>query len=241
MRLRHAELKVERALEHLHSLEGEMEQYYCSSPYSVQRYNDLERGRHIIKVGLKEPSDRTYLLVGDFAYCLRGALDYIVYSLVVANTGKALHTQVQWPVLKHTNQERFDSYTKGMAVEAAHLIEQFQPYQGGNFKEHAIWQLHRLNNIDKHRRLSVFENWLDMQFPQLKKTDDVSRDAERGEITLPLSLSQTEMRLNPRPAVWFADAEEGLRVDAKRLREIHWYITMEVFPLFAPFFAEAVR
>jgi hypothetical protein len=241
MRLRHAELKVERALEHLRSLEGEMEQYYCSTPYSVQRYNDLERGRHIIKVGLKEPGDRTYLLVGDFAYCLRCALDYVVYSLVVAHTGKAPHTQVQWPVLKQTNQERFDSYTKGMAVEAAHLIQHFQPYQGGNPKEHPIWQLHRLNNIDKHRRLSVFENWLDMRFPQLKETDDVRRDADRGEITLPLSLSQTEMRLNPRPAVWFGDAEEGLRVDVKRLRDIHWYITMEVFPLFAPFFTEAVR
>ncbi len=78
MRLRHAELKMNRALEHLRSLEGEMEQYYSPPPWSVRRYDDLERGRHVIKVGFKEPSDRTYLLVGEFAFCLRAALDYIV-------------------------------------------------------------------------------------------------------------------------------------------------------------------
>ncbi len=144
-------------------------------------------------------------------------------------------------VQKETNQEIHDSDTEGMAVEAAHLIEQFQPYKNGNFKDHPIWQIHKLNNIDKHRRLSVLENRLDMRFPQLKKTDDVIKDAERGEITLPLSLSQTEMLLNPRPAIWFGDAEEGLWVDAKQLGEIHWYIAIEVFPLFAPFFEEAVR
>ena len=79
-----------------------------------------------------------------------------------------------------------------------------------------------------------------MHFPQLKPTDDVVKDAEASEITLPLALAQTEMWLNPRPAIWFGDTEEEVWVDAKRLREIHWYITVDVLPLFEPFFVRAV-
>jgi hypothetical protein len=48
------------------------------------------------------------------------------------------------------------------------------------------------------------------------------------------------MLVNQRPTVWFGDADEGFRVDAKRLREIHWYITMHVLPPFAPFFVSAL-
>jgi hypothetical protein len=224
----------------LQELEAELERYYCSSPYSVRRYNDMERGRHIIKVDLVSPSDRLYLLVGDFSYCLRCALDHVVYALIAAATQTAPPASVQWPVLIQSDEKQLRMRTRDMHPGATHLIDQLQPYQHGNFKLHPIWQLHRLNNIDKHRRLSRHENWLDMHFPELKPTDDVVRDADASEITLPLHLAKTEMRLNPRPAIWFGDREEDVWVDAARLREIHSYITMNVLPLFAPFFVRAV-
>jgi hypothetical protein len=78
-----------------------------------------------------------------------------------------------------------------------------------------------------------------MHFPQLKKSGDVVRDAEASEITLPLEHSKTEMWLNPHPSVWFGAGDEGLKVDAKRLREVYSYVRMQVLTLFAPFFVHA--
>jgi hypothetical protein len=240
MDIRHAELKADRAFEHLQALEVELETYYRNSPWSVKRYDDSERGRHIIKIWLKDPSDRIYILAGDFAHCLRCTLDHIVYALVTNGTGKLAGRQIMWPVLKAPNPGELKQRTRGMAPEASQLIEQLQPYHFGNAKENPIWQLNELDRIDKHRYLAIHEIALDMHFPQLRNTDDVVRNAEASEITLPLEHSKTEMLLNPRPAVWFGAASENLKVDAKRLGEIYSYIRMQVLPLFAPFFIRAI-
>jgi hypothetical protein len=201
MDIRHAELKANRAFEHLQTLEAELENYYCDSPWSVQRRDDLDRGRHVINISLKDPGERIYILAGDFAHCLRCTLDHIVYALVTNGIGKLpTDPRIMWPVLELPNPEKLKQRTRGMAPEARQLIEQFQPYHFGNPKENPIWQLTKLDNIDKHRYLAIHETALDMHFPQLKQTDDIVRDAELSEITLPLAHSKTEMLLNPRPS-----------------------------------------
>jgi hypothetical protein len=241
MDLRHAELKADRAFEHLQALEVELENYYRSSPWSVKRYDDLERGRHIIKVGLRDPSDRIYLLAGDFAHSLRCTLDHLVYALVTNGTGKLPKSpQIMWPVLEAPDPDKLQQRTRGMVADANRLIEQLQPYNYGNSKDNPLWQLAKLDNIDKHRYLAIHETALDMHFPRLKKSDDVIRDAGASEITLPLEHSNTELWLNPRPSVWFGAGDEGLKVDAKRLREIHSYVRMQVLALFAPFFVHVI-
>jgi hypothetical protein len=62
-----------------------------------------------------------------------------------------------------------------------------QKYPGAAIRPRQT-HLERLDNIDKHRYLAIHETALDMHFPQLKWTDDVIRDAEISEITLPLEL-----------------------------------------------------
>ena len=104
MDIRHAALKADRAFEHLQALEVELESYYRDSPWSVKRYNDPARGRHIIKIWLKDPTDRIYILAGDFAHCLRCTLDHLVYALVTNGTGKLpTDPQIMWPVFEAPN------------------------------------------------------------------------------------------------------------------------------------------
>lgn len=241
MDIRHAALKADRAFEHLQALGVELESYYRDSPWSVKRYNDPAHGRHIIKIWLKDPTDRIYILAGDFAHCLRCTLDHLVYALVTNGTGKLpTDPQIMWPVLEAPNPGKLEQRTRGMASEGRRLIEQLQPYHFSNYKENPIWQLAKLDNIDKHRYLAIYETTLDMRFPHLRETDDVVRNAEAGEITLPLEHSKTEMLLNPKPAVWFGAEAEDLKVNADRLREIYSYIRMQVLPLFAPLFIRAI-
>jgi hypothetical protein len=240
MTLRHAQLKAERALEHLQTLEAEIEKYYAASPWSVRRYDDMDRARHVIKIHLTDPPERIYILAGDFAHCLRCTLDHLVYALVTNATGSlATDRRIMWPVMEQRHPGKLQDRTKGMDPQARALIEQLQPHQFGNTEENPLVQLTKLDNIDKHRYLAINETWLDMFFPNVKPGDE-ERIPDAGEITLPLSLSKTEMRLNPRPSIWFGATDEALKVDAKRLREIYSYVITQVLPLFNPFFASAV-
>jgi hypothetical protein len=85
--LRHAELKTARALEHLEALGAELQLFCAGKPYSITRFDDIETGRHIIKVRMKDVSDRTAILAGDCVHNLRCALDHAVFSLAVYATG----------------------------------------------------------------------------------------------------------------------------------------------------------
>lgn len=106
----------------------------------------------------------------DFAHCLRCTLDHLVYALVTNGTGKLpTDPQIMWPVLEAPNPGKLEQRTRGMASEGRRLIEQLQPYHFSNYKENPIWQLAKLDNIDKHRYLAIYETALDMPFRILGK------------------------------------------------------------------------
>ena len=63
--LRHAELKTSRALEHLEALGVELQMFYDAKPYTVTRFDDTLSGRHVVRVQMKDVSDRTAILGGD--------------------------------------------------------------------------------------------------------------------------------------------------------------------------------
>lgn len=92
------------------------------------------------------------LLLGDALYNLRAALDYLAYELVLAG-GNEPSGQTAFPIFDTADEywERMARKVKGMRQSAIEAINRIQPYEGGF--SHALWQLHRLNNIDKHRAL----------------------------------------------------------------------------------------
>ncbi len=245
MTLRHAELKAERALEHFENLKRELQAYYDSEPCVISRYEKSEIGRRVLRVELKDPSDRAYLLAGDFAHNLRCTLDHVVYSLVVKATGKAPDDKaIQWPVLTAIDEKTFKKQTKGVPDAAVAIIGSLQPYHegpGDAFKQHPLWQLHKLDIIDKHRRVAINEHALNSYFPMLSRSSDFTLETSGNcfEVSFPIDSPPVEMHYDPKPDVRFGDAEEGVSLNVSRLEAICKFVTGDVLPRFAQFFGQS--
>ncbi|HEY2858758.1 MAG TPA: hypothetical protein VGJ21_10110 [Terracidiphilus sp.] len=87
------------------------------------------------------------LITGDILHSLRGALDYLACGIVPVVTH-----DTKFPIA-HSAQAYEASLSRlvpGLQGEALETLNSIRPYQGGNL---CIWELHRLNIIDKHRLL----------------------------------------------------------------------------------------
>jgi hypothetical protein len=146
-------VKVERAQEHLASLSAEVQLYLESKPYAVSAKRDPESRRLIYFVASVRPTpQRLSALLGDTIHNLRSALDHLVYQIVWVGTGKSPSSHVYFPIAddrtKYLEQRR--RQLKGAQPAAVATLDALNPYKGGNDE---LWQLHKLNNVDKHRVL----------------------------------------------------------------------------------------
>ena len=245
-RMQYIELKLGRAKEHLEALKIELQAYYDSQPCQISKFQRPEVGRRGLRVEIADPTDRVYLLAGDFAHNLRSVLDHVVYALIVDATKKLPDSaQVQWPVQIKQDQSVFDRQTKGVPSAAATIIESFQPYRrewGDDYRKCALWPLHKLDIVDKHRRVAINQRIFESGFPTLTRESDVKFEKhERGfDVTFPIDSPLLEMRFNPKPEIIFGDADEGLFASTDRLGEICEFVVGRVLPKFSGFFAEAI-
>jgi hypothetical protein len=149
-----ARLNVERADVHARDAERAVREFFASTPYAISTRRDPQTSRliYFIETATEAPPEIA-LSVGDAVHRLRTALDHLAYELVTKGTGRI-------GPFKHATFPIFDSKTlfdqgmsqptKGMKPAAAAAIDGIAPYKGGN---DALWQLHRLDIIDKHRLL----------------------------------------------------------------------------------------
>lgn len=89
--------------------------------------------------------------IGEFAYNLRAALDYLVFALALLDSGSP-QEQTQFPICDA--DEKFAKQVgrlRGVAPEHVAMVERLQPYHGNP----EIALLRDLNNGDKHRAIQV--------------------------------------------------------------------------------------
>ena len=107
--------------------------------------------------------------VGDIAHNLRTALDHLMCHLLqVAESG--ITKRDYFPISESIT--RYESRKAGIVnrvrPEVIEALDRLKPYKGGN---DALWRVHELNRIDKHRALFTFAHdfifhadWLDDDF-----------------------------------------------------------------------------
>jgi hypothetical protein len=94
-------------------------------------------------------------LAGDIIHNLRAALDHLAQQLALIGcptlTDKELR-QIEFPIAETLTKYEADKARKvrGMRPEAVEEIDRLKPYKDGN---DALWRIHELDNIDKHRTL----------------------------------------------------------------------------------------
>lgn len=119
-----------------------------------------------VVVRIPEPPPLVGLLIGDCVHNLRAALDHIVYALIKTNPARPPNTpnrSTMFPI--RDTREGYESQVNklqrlaGLPDNAAAVVRALQPYntreKGLNHKAHPLFVLDALENIDKHRRLTV--------------------------------------------------------------------------------------
>jgi hypothetical protein len=157
-RLDRVRLKVERAKEHIRDLELELKAFFDTKPYIVgTKRNPQTRQLIYYLVSVKGVPDRIAVIAGDILQNLRSALDHLAYALFMVGPGGAGGSpakHVYFPISDDAAKYAVESpgKVKGMRQDAIDAVNAAKPYKGGN---DALWVLHKLNNVDKHRFVIV--------------------------------------------------------------------------------------
>jgi hypothetical protein len=156
--------KLDRADEHLQALTHEVRCFVKSNPNDYRIKLDLDACSYSVRVTLKRPPPiRAALICGDYAYCLRSALDHVAYAIVPPTKRRT----VAFPICKCAKDFRDKVVVPGPKGKGAlpslnqtgtpfAYIEHVQPYNGRHGIEHnPLWLLDELCNADKHRTILV--------------------------------------------------------------------------------------
>ncbi len=189
--------KIRRAEEHLGAFTREAAQYLATARPRIIRKTNVERTEHWLVLYTEDPIPPIELsvLIGDFLYNLRSALDHLVCGLVLKNAPMSECSKNEFPVFKTATDYLKGSKRRlnGVPDEACRLIKQLQPFQRPTPDDDPLWILHSLCNRDKHRvpNLTIgYQRNIEIRIPTKIPSTIVVRLPERfyiGDVeTVPL-------------------------------------------------------
>jgi hypothetical protein len=241
-------LKTTRAKLHLEDLRERLA-FFGKEPCEFLREDDAKNGLHIIRMKVKDISDEIPLVFGDLLYCLRSSLDQLVWCLAKINATPGYPKKTQFPILQERDIPRFNKQTSGVPAKALEIIESLQPYNAptpDGIREHLLWRLNKLCNIDKHTRIPVhgttgIVTW-DTFVPFGSDKILLTQFDDNAEMKFPLSL-KSQVALNPRTPefrVMFGDMYWKVQCDFAGIEAIYEFVANSVIPRFAGFFQQAI-
>lgn len=154
--------RLGRAEEHLETIKCRLLRHYEADKYLLtgeyQRDFNQPGGRGSIvtdPVTLPEIDPRLNTIIGELLHDLRSALDHLAWQLVL-NAGGTPTDDTKFPIEAPTTnlqgKQGNPGVAGGVSRKAKTLIASAQPYKWGTrYREHPLWLLHKLWNIDKHR------------------------------------------------------------------------------------------
>ena len=154
--LRGVEAKLRRAKEHTDYLKEEINRFTQSDQHRYPTERNADGSEYVGRVFFDPIPDpiRWGVIVGDIAHNLRSALNALAWQLVIKAGGRP-DFQTEFPIFKDAGLFRVGVKTKlrGVSDEMLAKVEAVQPFQLSpeRVTKHALWLLHDLNNMDKHR------------------------------------------------------------------------------------------
>jgi hypothetical protein len=159
--------KLERAHENIVNLEREIRAFLETGPYPVIPNDDPK----VIQEALKAHANRVIpirfsVLSGEIIHQLRSCLDHIAWQLSPQQRRESAPTAIEFPIFisKPADKDTIKGYerkVKGISDCGLRLIESLQPYHRDPScaltgpANHALWIIHDLDRIDKHRELII--------------------------------------------------------------------------------------
>jgi hypothetical protein len=146
--------KYDWAKKHVRDFEAAVDVFRADNPHSIRYLHDEGTAEIVYYVeSVPVIPNSLRLMLGDAIHNLRSTLDHVACALVIAADPAALCEYTGFPIFDSSEAFRTMSRGKvpGLGQQALKNIDILQPYKGG--LGHALWQLHRLDIINKHRLL----------------------------------------------------------------------------------------
>jgi hypothetical protein len=225
-----ARLKIERAKTHFYDLSDQIESFTKTKPNSIVFDTDTKTGEQIARIRVHhKPSPYFALMIGDVLHNLRAALDIAVVELVRDRRGKngqvmsrtALDT-AGFPI--KANRQGFETAAmkeiKGVSPAADALIRSLEPYKGGGWKGSlALWQLHQLDILDKHKL--IIPSVTHMKTPGVGFFIPAGSPSGTASFTLgPKAIGRTVLNDGDVIARYSADRDPNLQINIQASFEI---------------------
>jgi hypothetical protein len=149
--------RVERAKEQRRDLEREMRDWTEAGAYGVGSQLDPQTGYTVYYVGhLADITPLIVALISEILHTLRTALDNLAYQLFLvcridpADEGEGIY----FPIYDNANTKEVDAFRKikPFRKEIIEAIRKVNPCKSG---QPLLWILHRLDIVNKHRRILV--------------------------------------------------------------------------------------
>jgi hypothetical protein len=158
-------LRLARADQELKALQNEVRSYLGKRPYTAGFEADpkhVDRRRIFVRIDEEVP-EQVPIRVSECVHHWRAALDNFAYMITRRhNSGHISGSEFPIfldPVVYAERQTNGDPTRRsglhkirGMKPSAQGIIEELQPYNGGQVTD-PLWMLHELSNADKHRLL----------------------------------------------------------------------------------------
>jgi hypothetical protein len=145
--------KYDWAKKHVNEFEAAVEDFRRSNPHTIGREDSVETGqvRFYIQQVPVIPNELSFML-GDTLHNLRSTLDHLAHALVVTSGGTP-NRDTSFPICVSANDfpELSRKNMPGLRKPCYDILDRIQPYKGG--WGHKLWQLNKLDIIDKHRLL----------------------------------------------------------------------------------------
>jgi hypothetical protein len=169
-------LKLRRAQTHVNTLKREVLRMKFPNADSVPGKDGWMVSRYMGKI----PPPRFAVMVGDVAHNARSALDHLAWQLAIANGTKPDRHNV-FPIYTMRSQWMTDvecrdpsrglSPLDGLSSAARQAIRDCQPFTTTATQKEAartaLFQLHRISLIDKHRTLHATNMCMTEELPKL--------------------------------------------------------------------------
>jgi hypothetical protein len=156
--------KLARSQEHAQTVHNEIMAWIDRKPYGITKEVNADSTRYSIVLRENEPAplQRWTLILADALHNLRTALDYLVYTIAVAESGQdppPCERSLQFPIadsLAEFNEAVIRKRLGNISDPVRAVFESVQPYNRPHPTLPPLLRILRdLNNTDKHRMIRL--------------------------------------------------------------------------------------
>jgi hypothetical protein len=146
--------KYRWAQKHVDNFDTAVADFRRANPHAIRKKYNLEAGSVTYHVGSVPDIDpELQMRFGDAIHNLRSTLDHLARALVEATDVLFDEEKTSFPIGDFAKDYKSlaRAKVKGLRKPCLEILDGIQPYKDGS--SHQLWQLNKLDVIDKHRML----------------------------------------------------------------------------------------